>query len=61
MAAQIASHVHGIYPAQIAQTRELWNSDQLSAKIAAVDLAEKALERNCNRGLVCEVLLLDLF
>lgn len=61
MAAHISNHVQGIYPAQIARARELWNLDQLSAKIAVVDLAEKGLERNCNRGLVCEVLLLDLF
>jgi DNA polymerase-3 subunit delta' len=45
---------------EVAMVRELWNLNQLSAKIAAVDLAEKALARNCNRGLVCEVLMLDL-
>ncbi len=61
MAAHISDQRNGIYPDQIAAARELWNLDQLSAKIAAVDLAEKALGRNCNRALVCEVLLLDLF
>ncbi|MBM9514536.1 DNA polymerase III subunit delta' [Desulfogranum marinum] len=45
---------------EVAAVRELWNLNQLSAKITAVDLAEKALTRNCNRGLVCEVLMLDL-
>ena len=45
---------------EVAMARELWNLNQLSAKIMAVDLAEKALARNCNRGLVCEVLMLDL-
>ena len=45
---------------EVATVRELWNLNQLSAKIAAVDLAEKALARNCNRGLICEVLMLDL-
>ncbi len=41
--------------------RERWNLQQFSAKIAAIDLAEQALARNCNRGLTSEVLLLDLF
>ena len=41
--------------------RERWNLQQFSAKIAAIDLAEQALARNCNRGLASEVLLLDLF
>lgn len=57
--------VAGVVPqaaqsAPVAAARELWNLDQLSAKIAAVDLAEKALARNCNRGLVCEVLMLEI-
>ncbi len=45
----------------LVKARELWNFDQLSAKIAAIDYAETALSRNCNRGLVCEVLMLNLF
>jgi DNA polymerase-3 subunit delta' len=37
-----------------------WNSDQLFAKLQAVDIAERGLARNCNRLLVCEVLLFKL-
>jgi len=37
-----------------------WSSDDLFAKLQAVDQAEKALQRNCNRTLVCEVLLFQL-
>lgn len=46
---------------EVMRARERWNVSQLSAKIAAIDLAEQALARNCNRGLTSEVLLLDLF
>ncbi|MFP7753864.1 hypothetical protein ACLG6S_04270 [Thermodesulfobacteriota bacterium B35] len=46
---------------EIVRAAERWNPDQLSARIRAVDTAQKALARNCNRGLVCEVLLLELF
>lgn len=46
---------------EVMQARERWNIQQFSAKIAAIDLAEQALARNCNRGLTSEVLLLDLF
>jgi DNA polymerase-3 subunit delta' len=41
--------------------RERWNLQQLSDKIQAVESARYSLGRNCNRGLVCDVLLLDLF
>lgn len=37
-----------------------WNSDQLFAKLQAVDIAERGLARNCNRLLVCELLLFKL-
>jgi DNA polymerase III subunit delta' len=37
-----------------------WNSSQLFAKLHAVDRAEQELGRNCNRSLVCEVLLFQL-
>lgn len=37
-----------------------WNSRQLFDKLHAVDRAEKELGRNCNRTLVCEVLLFQL-
>lgn len=45
---------------QVDKARELWNLQQLSAMLLAVDFAEKALARNCNRALTCEVLLLEL-
>lgn len=50
-----------LWPPEVEGARERWNLPQLSAKIAAIDLAEQALARNCNRGLTSEVLLLDLF
>ncbi len=37
-----------------------WNSPELFAKLEAVDRAERELSRNCNRSLVCEVLLFKL-
>jgi len=37
-----------------------WSSGQLFAKVQAVESAERALARNCNRLLVCEVLLFKL-
>jgi len=40
--------------------RERWNLSQLSDKMRAIDAAGKALARNCNRALVCEVLMLEL-
>lgn len=46
---------------ELLQARERWNLTQLSAKMAAIDLMEQALARNCNRTLAGEVLLLDLF
>lgn len=46
---------------ELTQARERWNLAQLSAKMAAIDLMEQALARNCNRSLAGEVLLLSLF
>lgn len=40
--------------------RKCWNSHQYFDKLQAIDHAEKELSRNCNRGLVCEVLLFQL-
>ncbi len=40
--------------------RERWSLQQLSDKILAVESARRNLARNCNKGLVCEVLLLEL-
>ena len=40
--------------------RKDWNNKQYFAKLQAVDRAEKELGRNCNRTLVCEVLLFQL-
>lgn len=37
-----------------------WNSKELFAKLQAIDRAERELARNCNRSLVCEVLLFKL-
>jgi DNA polymerase-3 subunit delta' len=37
-----------------------WNSNELFAKLQAIDRAERELSRNCNRNLVCEVLLFKL-
>lgn len=37
-----------------------WNSDELIMKLQAIQKAEEQLSRNCNRTLVCEVLLFTL-
>ncbi|MEN8190110.1 MAG: DNA polymerase III subunit delta' [Thermodesulfobacteriota bacterium] len=37
-----------------------WNFQQLFAKLTAINRAEKELQANCNRSLVCEVLLFKL-
>lgn len=37
-----------------------WSTEQLFAKLSAIDQAQKELNRNCNRAMVCEVLLLNL-
>jgi len=44
----------------IMKTRKDWNSEQYFAKLQAIEQAEKELNRNCNRTLVCEVLLFQL-
>lgn len=46
---------------EILRARERWNLSQLSDKVRSIDSASRALTRNCNRGLVCEVLMLQLF
>jgi len=52
---------HSLEPdPEIGRARERWNLTELSDKVEAVDFADKALARNCNRGLVCEVLLTHL-
>lgn len=48
-------------PAPALMAREGWNLQRLSAMVDAVDTARRQLARNCNRALVCEVLLLELF
>lgn len=45
---------------RLARARERWNLQQLSDMVEAVEYARGALSRNCNRGLVCEVMLLKL-
>ena len=52
--------IHSVSADNAELLRERWNLEQLSAKMAAIDTAEKALSRNCNRGLVCDVLMQDL-
>ncbi|GAB6190328.1 DNA polymerase III subunit delta' [Desulfocastanea catecholica] len=39
---------------------KVWDSSELFVKLQAIDRAEKELARNCNRNLVCEVLLFKL-
>ncbi len=46
--------------AELGAARERWNLQQLSDMVQAVDAARRALARNCNRGLVCEVMMLEL-
>ncbi len=46
--------------AESLETRKDWNSGQYFAKLQAINQAEKELGRNCNRTLVCEVLLFQL-
>jgi DNA polymerase-3 subunit delta' len=58
---EVKPHGLAINKSHMSKARELWNFKQLSAKIEAVDYAEAALNRNCNKGLVCEVLMLNLF
>ena len=55
-----ASSVSAARTKELARARERWNLSQLSDKICAIDSAAEALKRNCNRGLVCEVLMLRL-
>ncbi len=45
---------------EINLARERWNLQQLSDNVEAVEYAQRALKRNCNRALVCEVLFLKL-
>ena len=53
--------LHGAAEASGTQeTRKEWNSQQYFAKLEAIESAEKELSRNCNRALVCEVLLFRL-
>ncbi len=42
------------------QARERWNLSQLSDRMDSIDSAAGALAGNCNRGLVCEVLMFRL-
>ncbi|MBE0582389.1 MAG: DNA polymerase III subunit delta' [Desulfofustis sp.] len=42
------------------QRSDLSRSESVRARLAAIDRAERRLARNCNRTLVCEVLLFDL-
>ncbi|GAB4335448.1 MAG: DNA polymerase III subunit delta' [Desulfobulbaceae bacterium] len=42
------------------RARELWNLEQVSDKVQVIDFVTKALARNCNRLMACEVLMLSL-
>lgn len=44
----------------IHRARERWNLPQLSDKVQVIDFVAKALARNCNRQMACEVLFLKL-
>lgn len=50
-------HGFGLAPEAPLKT---WSSDSLFAKLQAVDQAEEEVKRNCNRTLVCEVLMFRL-
>jgi len=50
----------GMIPLSAGFRPKSWSSSELFAKLQAIDNAEKALARNCNRVLVCEVLLFAL-
>lgn len=47
-------------PKEYPAARERWNLSELSDKMRAIDSAAGALAGNCNRALVCEVLMLRL-
>lgn len=47
-------------PERSGRRRKSWSSAQLFAKLQAIGRAELELARNCNRNLVCEVLLFRL-
>jgi DNA polymerase-3 subunit delta' len=53
--------VSDLCAAEPAAARERWSLQQLSDMVQAVDSARRDLVAHCNRGLVCEVLLLELF
>ncbi len=61
MVAKVNGKTGFAFSREIGASRELWNLQQLSDKIDAIDFAVRALAGNSNRGLTCEVLLLDLF
>lgn len=60
LCAESPAPVSAAHTKELVRARERWNLSQLSDKICAVDSAGQALARNCNRGLVCEVLMLRL-
>ena len=44
----------------VGSTVKSWSSKELYTKLQAIDCAEQELARNCNKNLVCEVLLFKL-
>lgn len=44
----------------VGEASKIWSTEQLYRKLEAIDRAERELARNCNKNLVCEVLLFKL-
>ncbi len=47
-------------PGSVERVSKSWSSALVFAKLQAIEMAEKALARNCNRLLVCEIVLFRL-
>lgn len=60
LASRLGCPLPGQVDPALAAIREVWNTEQLSAKVTAIEKALDALSRNCNPALVFEVLLLEL-
>lgn len=50
----------GVAQAVVGSSSQGWTSEELFVRMEAIDRAEQELSRNCNRNLVCEVLLFKL-
>ncbi len=56
----LAAQANGDVAKDDYSARKSWSSAQLFAKLQAISRAERELARNCNRNLLCEVLLFAL-